>query len=48
MEDVQFSITIDEEELQTLKENGYIESADYNEVYNAIHWVLSDLKKDKK
>ena len=45
MEEVQISITIDEEELQTLKDIGYIESSDYNEVYNAIHCILSDLKK---
>ena len=45
MEEVQISITIDEEELQTLKDNGYIDSNDSDDVYNAIHWILSDLKK---
>ena len=45
MEEITISITIDEEEMQTLKDKGYIESNDYDDVYNAIHWILSDLKK---
>ena len=45
MKEVTISITIDEEEMQTLKDNGYIDSNDSDDVYNAIHWILSDLKK---
>lgn len=44
MEEIKISITIDEEELQTLKENRYIETNYYDEVYNAIHCILLDLK----
>ena len=43
MEEIRITITIDEEELQKLKDNGFIETNDYGEVYDAIHTILSNL-----